>query len=177
MPVLSVGLAVGALAVSAAGVGVSYAASKANQKAQETIVQNQQVAEDARQKQLNLDATRRKREIIRQSIAARSMALTQTTAQKAQYGSALPGAYGSISGRTGVNTLGVGQNQELGNTIFGANQGVLSGYRQAAAAGSLGALGGGMTSLGGAVLNNLGAITKIGTYVSTPAGAQGGGMS
>jgi hypothetical protein len=169
-------IAAASLAVAATGAVVSYQGAKANaaatKAASDAQIKGQQESEALRQKQLNLDATRRKREIMRASVAARSAALAQTTAQGAGApgGSALAGAYGSIAGRTGVNTLGVSQNQEIGNSMFDVHQQQLASYQQAAASAAsaqgMMALGSGLSSMGGAALANAGTIGKVGTFLS-----------
>jgi uncharacterized membrane protein len=162
-------LVIGAIGLGIAGAGtyMQYQGQKKQAEAQEKAIGEQQKAEKARQQQLNLDAMRRKREIIRQSLAARAQALATVTAQGAsgQGGSQMGGATGSISGRTNVNMLGVSQNQELGNNIFAANQGMLSAYRQSAQAGAGVAMGAGLSSLGGALMKNNETIARIGTSV------------
>jgi hypothetical protein len=77
-----------------------------------------------KQRAVNLDATRRRQEMIRQGIAARSAALTVATAQGAagQGSSGLQGAYAQIAARTGVNVQGVTQQQRLAQELFGYNK-------------------------------------------------------
>src|SRR5262245_14983635 len=99
--------AVGGLALSA--VSMTQQAKYANEaaKANAAAIDQQKQAEAFRKQAMDLDATRRRREMIRNMIASNATAETVATAQGAQFGSALPGAYGGISGRTGVNELGV----------------------------------------------------------------------
>jgi hypothetical protein len=156
-------LAIAGLAVGAVGVGISYYSATQQASAQEDAIAAQQRAEALRKKQMNLDAMRRKREIVRASIAARSRALATTTAQGAGGGSALGGAYGGISGRTQTNLLGINQNQEIGLGMFDANMDMLSAYRSSAQAGAFGAMGAGLSTLGGALLKNNESIARVGT--------------
>jgi hypothetical protein len=156
-------IALAGLAVGAAGVGVqAYGAMKANKAQQQQIALEQQM-EAKRQQQLNLDAMRRKREIIRQGIAARGAALSTATAQGASYGTGLQGAYGNISGRENVNTLGVSQNQEIGNSMFGLNNQMLTAKSAQADAMTMASIGGGLGTLGGAIMRNAGSINNIGS--------------
>jgi len=173
MPAISTLIAVAGLAVAAGGAAISYSAAKSQSQANQSAIAAQQEAERQRQLQMNLDAARRKREIIRQSIAARSQALAVTTAQGAAGagGSSLAGAYGSIAGRTGANWLGVDQNQQIGNAIFSAHQDQLGAYQRAAAAGSMVALGQGLGSLGGAMVNNAGTFGKVGIWAGNQVGS------
>jgi hypothetical protein len=160
-------IALAGLAIGAAGVGVSmYGASQAA-KAQQQQIAIQQQQEAQRQKQLNLDAMRRKRDIIRQGILARGQALSTATSQGAQFGSGLAGAYGGIAGRTNVNTLGVSQNQEIGNAMFGLNNQALQASSDYASASALASFGNSLGSLGGAVLRNAGTISRVGNSVGS----------
>lgn len=89
-----------------------------------------------RQKQMNLDAARRKRDIIRQAQTATANAEAAAANSGALNSSGIEGARAGISGQAGVNTLGVSQNQEIGNSMFGlettrAAMGMLAGYQKA----------------------------------------------
>lgn len=173
MPAITTMIALASVAVAGAGVAMSMKAASANQEAQNTIISNQKAEQAAQTQQMNLDAMRRKREIVRQSLAARANSLATTTNQGASLGSGLAGAYGGISGRTGTNYLGTNQNQELGAEIGQAKLGILGGYQQAAAAQTMGAIGSGLTSLGGAALKNIGMIDKLGDYFTGGFGGLG----
>lgn len=168
MPAITTLIALAGLAIGATGAGISFASARANAAAQSQALTAQKQATQLQQQQMNLAATRQKREIIRQSVAARSAALSQTTAQGAAGpgGSSLQGAYGSIAGRTGTNYEGVDQNQQLGNSMFAARQAQLSAYQSAASAQSWGAIGSGLGSLGGAMISGASTFGKIGTFAS-----------
>lgn len=112
-------------------------------------------AEKLREQQMNLDAQRQKRDIVRNSILANSQAVSTATNQGAASGSALPGAYGQISGRAGDQTLAVDQNQEIGRGIFAANRASYSGSL-------ISDFGSGLTSLGNMFLQDAGTINKVG---------------
>ena len=98
-------------------------------------------AEKARQQQMQLDATRKRREVLRESIRARSMALSSASAQGAAESSGLQGGYGQIAGVSGRNIVSTNQDEALGNKVFKANQSY-------AKAGGLMALGQGIQSFG-----------------------------
>lgn len=161
---IEVAIAAAGLAISAAGAYTSYQGSKRQASGQEQAIAIQQKQEAARQRQMQLDATRRQREIIRQRLAFQAQAQATATAQGAGGGqtSAVPGATGQISGRTNVNLLGVQQNLAIGNEQFGYNRDLLSVYRSSARAGSQIALGQGISSLGGTLMANAGTIARIG---------------
>lgn len=93
-------------------------------------------ANDLRQKQMNLDAERRKRDIIRNAQVATAKAENSAANSGAINSSGIEGARAGISGQAGVNYLGVSQNQEIGNQMFGlenqrAQMGLMAGYQRA----------------------------------------------
>lgn len=98
-------------------------ADYANQESQisqkEIGVQQQQ--DQVRRSAMELSAGRQQTEQVRQNQMARSMALSSTTASGAQFGSALGGAYGSISGQTNTNLTGISQNLQFGERMFDLN--------------------------------------------------------
>lgn len=160
MPVAPL-IAVAAIATTAVGVGVSYMASRDAASAQQGMVEQQQKAEKVREQQMELDARRRKLEMIRNAQRTRAMSLSAATGQNAQLGSGLQGGYGQTSGMTGFNMLGVNQNLQFGRQLFDINQ-TMGQYQIAyAQAGSMSSLGSGLTSLGGAMMGNMGGMTSL----------------
>jgi hypothetical protein len=87
------------------------------QKAYEQSVK----AEGLRKQQMELDATRARRQIIRDAVRARSMSLTIANAQGAAQGSGLFGALAQITAESNRQGLGVAQNLGIGRGIFAAN--------------------------------------------------------
>lgn len=162
--------------IAIAGVGVAAYGMYENKKAGEAKVAAdreaaaaQAEAEALRKQQLGLDTLRRRREVLRQSVAARSASLATMTAQgAANEGSSAPGgSFGGISGRLGVDIGGINQNYELGGGIFDSHQNQLAAYSRAAEAQGRMAFGQGLTSLGGSLVSNAGTIGKVGTYAAT----------
>lgn len=140
--------------------------------------------DDVRQTAMRLDASRRKREIIREAIVAHSVALTTATGQGAGQSSAIEGAYAQIRGRQGVNTLGINQQLEAGEQLFGLKRHESIAYREAArtlnqiegaqpmapfappnTTGT--ALGAGAFSAGSALSKSGGTFDKVGSYLSS----------
>lgn len=103
-------------------------------------------AEKLRQRQMNLEAMRKKREIVREGVRARAEALSNATAQGGAEGTGLQGGIAQITAQTNRNVLANEQDRIIGNKVFKAN-------RQYAAAGGLMALGQGISSLGSAFGN------------------------
>lgn len=206
MPAISTLIAVGGLALAAGGAYESYSAAQEHNSAQQQqlaanqehanltnasalkvqgdnvkAVEAQQNVEKISQEQMNLDATRRQREIIRSSVVANSQAVSAETNAGAAGpgGSTVSGIQGNIAGRTGVNLLGVTQNQEAGNAIFGFHQDQLNAYKQAAldgfvpataqfpdSSGTTAAIGAGLSSLGGGLVKSEGTIGRVTNYFS-----------
>jgi hypothetical protein len=136
------------LIISAIGLGV------------QTIGQIQQTkamkqAEAQRQKQANLEATRQRRDIVRNAIMARSTAVSNAANQGAQYGSGLPGGIGQIEGRAGNQQVASEQNQEIGNNIFAANKKYYN-------ASVLTDIGGGLSSLGNMFMSQAATFQRVG---------------
>lgn len=102
------------------GTGVqAYGAMQANKGAKK--------AEELRMRQMNLEAARERRQVVRQSVIARSEALSNATAQGAQGGSGLQGGFGQIANQQGQNTTAINQGQEIGMGMFAANKQISTG--------------------------------------------------
>ena len=143
------------LAASVAGAAI---ASNGAQQANRASAR----AEALREKQMNIEAARQRRQVIRNMLRARSAALVSATAQGAGGGSGLPGGYGAITQQSGENMLGINQGTEIGAGIFSAN-------RDASGAQSMVSFGNGLSSLGGATVQNSETIGRIGTYFTNGA--------
>jgi hypothetical protein len=149
LPAISTVISGIALASTAAGTALGYVGQQKAQKGQEK-------AEKTREQAMNLDANRQRRRMIRESMAARSLALSNATSQGAQAGSGLQGGYGQISGQTNTNIQGVNQQQQLGAQLFSAN-------RQQVSGNSMSNFGSGLRALGSDLYNSAGSIDRIGT--------------
>lgn len=80
-----------------------------------------QKAEKLRQQQMNLEASRQRRQTIREAVSARASALVQGQAQGAGNSSGLAGGMGQITAQGASNIQGINQGQEIGNAMFRAN--------------------------------------------------------
>lgn len=156
-----------AVGLAAAGYGAykQYQGSKEVAAATRDAANINKNTEQLRQQQMNLDATRRRREVVRQALAARAASLAAVTFKGAggDGSSALGGAYGGISGQSNVNDVGIRQNQSLGNSIFSNNASLQDVYYREAAAKSQVATGQALSSFGGAMLSNMETIGRVGT--------------
>lgn len=140
-------LMIGALALGAAGTGIQMIGAQ-----QQAGIARQQEAQ--RRRAMELDARRRQMEVLRNMQRAQAMALVTNTAQGAQYGSNLMGAYGQIAGVGGTNQSGILQNLEIGRNMFDLNA-------QMSDAQSFSAMGKGFQSLGGQLFNAMGAMGRL----------------
>lgn len=147
--------------IGVVGLGISAAGTVAGVSGQMQQARASKKAEALRQRQMNLDAQRQKRDLIRRAAVATATTEAAATAQGASGGSALQGALGQIGGSTGRAVTAVNQNQEIGNGIFEAN-------KDYAAGGGLASLGSGISTLGGALVSNAGVFGKI--FAPNPAG-------
>lgn len=122
-----------------------------------TIKQGQAMkkAEQLRKKQMDLDATRRRREIVRQATIARSTALANATASGSAQGSGLQGGQASITANAGNQIVQTNQAQEIGAGIFSANA-------QAAQYGTIASVGQGLGNLGNSMFNNYPVYKQLG---------------
>lgn len=173
MPAISTMVAVAGLAVAGTGAVMNYQNTKKNAQ-QQSAYQSQALAEqqhqdELRKQQMNLDAMRRQRATLRASLQARAQARTTAVTQGAQFGSVLAGAYGGIAGQTDNQLTSIEQGKELGTEMFASNTRLSGIYRQSAMASadaaSNSALYGGLTSLGGAMMNSSNTIDSVGTWL------------
>ena len=71
------------LAMGAIGLGLQAAGTMATMEGNRQAAAASKRAEDLRQKQMNLESMRQRRQVIRNAVRARSMALSGATAQGA----------------------------------------------------------------------------------------------
>jgi hypothetical protein len=145
-----------------AGVGAAtsiFGAISGN-SANQAALEAQQRAEAIRQQAAAADQERKRRQAIRQGIIQRSQALSREVAQGANESSAAPGASGQISQETSFNIAGINQAAYFGTALYGANQDLLAARSAQANADTIGNIGKGLSSLGGATISNLGAINN-----------------
>src|SRR5215831_12288664 len=75
----------------------------------------EQQQDTVRQNAMHMQAQRMGLQQVRLQQAARAQALASGTNQGEQYGSALGGAYGSISGQIGTNLSGISNSLQFGD--------------------------------------------------------------
>lgn len=136
-----------------------------NAKSQKKVAAASRRAESARLRQMNLETQRKQRDIFRQQMRARSVALANTTNQgaSAEGSSALPGGFGQISGEGGRQSLALAENQAIGSEIFSAHAAMASAQGDAAT-------WQGVSSIGQNIFAHSQAIGRIGNTMATGEG-------
>lgn len=104
-------------------------------------------AEKLRSRMMQLEAMRKRRELIREGVVANATAKSNATAQGAGEGSALQGGIAQITNQQNRNVLASRQDEELGKGVFKAN----AAY---AKAGGLISIGQGLSQLSSAFSGN-----------------------
>jgi hypothetical protein len=153
---------VASLALTAIGTGLQVHGAMEGAEAAKESIAAQQRAERARQQGLEIEKNRQRRNDIRAGIIARSQALSSATSRGVEDSSILGGAYGQIAGQTAFNVAGANLQQGLGNELFAASRQGLAAQEHAASAGTIGAFGQGISSLGSAVGSRVGDIYRLG---------------
>ena len=88
----------------------------------DSTVANLATQENAlRQQQMNVEATRRTRDVIRNAQTATAQSEATAYSQGAGNSSSLEGVRGSISGTAGTNIQGIEWNREISNAMFTLN--------------------------------------------------------
>ena len=100
-------------------------------------------AEKLRMRMMQLEAMRKRREIVREGVIAKAQATSNASAQGAGEGSALAGGLAQVTNQTNRGILASYQDQTLGEKVFKANA-------QYAKAGGMISIGQGISSLGSA---------------------------
>jgi hypothetical protein len=137
-----------------------FISTSASLTAAEETRQASTKAENTREQQMQLEGQRRRRGAVREALMARSMSLSAGVSQGAQYGTSVASGMGGAMSAGKENLQTVNSSEILGSRMFGYNRD----YANAAARGQVGAaIGAGISSLGGAIINNAGSIQQLGT--------------
>jgi len=143
--------------IAAVGVAAGVAGTVMQMRAAKRSEAAQRRAESIREAQSNLESRREKRSVARQALIARASALSNAEAQGAMGGSGIEGGLAQIGAQGRQTGAAINQNMQLGAGMFAAN-------RDIASANSAAAFGSGISSLGGALVNNAGTLGRIGNY-------------
>lgn len=120
------------MAAAAITLGSTLVGGFMQMKGEKKQIEAQKKAEKLRERQMNLQAMRERREVIRQATLARSTALATATSQGAAApgSSGLGGAYGQIAGEANRQKVSINQNEQIGSGIFAANRQYFQGSQQ-----------------------------------------------
>lgn len=139
-------------------VGTFVSASAAITQAEETK-RASIAAENARRQQMQLDANRRRRQAVRESLVARATALSVGTNQGAGQGTGVAGAMAQATATGRQNVQTTNSAEVLGNRVFDAN----IAYAEAVAKGQKAmAFGSLISSIGGALTSSAGTLGSLG---------------
>lgn len=167
-----VGMAVGAavgLGLSAWGMFTNYENAKESSQRQNQIqtamaqIETQQ--DDVRRKAMELDASRRSMEIMRNMQRARSLAVIRATTQGAGLGSGIGGGVAQVQQQASWELSGINDNTLFGRSMFSLNaqlnQQKLLMAQSSAESQTNAALGQGLQQAGSSILGSLGPIDRL----------------
>lgn len=162
-----------AVGLSVIGAGISmFGASSAN-SAQKNIAKLEMQAEEQRKKAMELDASRRRMEVLRAGQQASSLAVSRAANQGASSSTGIFGGLAQIAGRTGFNTLGIDQNLMIGRNMFGINQKISQQKMELADAQMWSSIGSSISGVGSSIMGNLGGISRLSGGYNAPGGGYG----
>ncbi|SRR6266550_3064422 len=156
------------LATQSAGQLTSMFGAHAANAAQRRDIGLERQVEGQRRQAMELDANRRRLETYRVAQRMRATALTTASSQGAQQGSGLAGAYGQIGGQSGVNLLGLNQNTQIGENIFGLNSQISDTKIAQANAQQTMQLGSGISSFGSSLMGASQAFGRLNSGFAGP---------
>lgn len=151
------GAASGAGIAGGVGTALSIGGTALQVKGQLDASRAAKDAETLRQGQMNVEAERQKRQVIRQSLIARGEAMNTAAAQGATEGSGIAGGTAQIAAQANENIGAINTSQGFGNAMFGVN-------RRATNASTMASMGQGLSSLGGALFKNQEPIGRLSAY-------------
>lgn len=115
-----------------------------------------------KQNQMALNSRRSLLEIARNTQRMRAQAVQAGVSQGAQFGSGLQGGLAQIQAQGAYSSLGVNQNLEIGQKIFGLNDAISDVKMQMSDVRTSLADNQGWASLGGSIMSNAGTIGSLG---------------
>lgn len=162
MDPISAGLNVVGLGMQLYGMfGGASASSKASDISHAIAEDEKQINAQKYQQMIN-DSQRRQLEIFRNAQRQRSMATAAAVNQGASSGSGLQGGLAGVSNMSYFNSLGVSQNLEIGQNIFGLNNDISDKKAQMADVQGEQAMYQGIASLGGSMMKSSGTFGALG---------------
>ena len=128
-------------------------------------------AERIRHRQMRLDFMRQRREVIRQSLVARSTLIAESVAKGAEGDSSVTTGLAGVATQQGRSMSENKQNESLGDSLFKANMDYFrAGGKIAQGQGQV-AMGQGISNIGAAFGNSIGPISRLGSLATGGSGA------
>lgn len=161
MPALTTVAAVAGVGLMGAGLFGSSDAAKRAAAEQKAIAADQMKIEEQKRMAMELDSRRRELEVFRNVQRAKSMALTNATLQGAGSGSGLQGGYAQQTASGAENLESIHQNLMIGRQIGDLNNDISKHKMALADISADASFYSGLSSMGGALLGNVGNIGKM----------------
>lgn len=127
------------------------------------IAANEEAINEQREQQMVLNARRSQLEVYRNTQRARAQGLAAATNQGAQYGSGISGGQAQASAQGAFNSLGISQNTQIGQNIFGLTNNIDTLQGQLAVMTGKAATYSGVAALGGDVSRASGQVGQLGS--------------
>lgn len=167
MGITGIAAAVG-IASGIAGTATSIVGASAQGDAQQQMLGIQAKEQQQRQNLFEIEQQRKRVEDLRNAQTASSTARSRAVNQGAQFGSGLLGGLAQVQGESNYNLLGIQQNTQIGENMFGLDQQLTQAKIASAQASTMQSIGGSLTSFGGAVVNSMGNIGKLTSGFGSP---------
>jgi hypothetical protein len=165
------------LAIGAVGLGLSlfggisgFGDAQKSSQIQGEIVAQEREANMQRQQAMVLSARRQSTEIMRQNQRQQSLAQSRATNQGAQFGSGLQGGLAQVQDQSNYNALGIDQNLEIGQNIFGIDNKISGLKGQLSNSQSNQATDSSIATLGGQIMGAAGPASRFVTGFGSSSG-------
>src|SRR5690606_31402121 len=145
----NLGAVAGGISAAAGVAGTVMQAVGANKMADA-----QERAERVRQTQMDLEAQREKRAMVRRAVITRAQVQNAAGATDQPNSTGLQGGLGNITSQTGQNIQGVNTGQQLGQAMFGINRQISSGQ-------TLASIGGAVSGIGNQIASNFETFNRV----------------
>lgn len=159
------------LGIAAVGLGMSlFGGISASEQASKQAQINQQINADEvkvnqqRQQAMVLDASRRQMETFRNTQRARAAGLVAATSQGVNKGSGLAGGQAQATDQGLFNSLGISQNLQIGQNIFGLDNQISGLKSQISASQSSQMTDSAISSFGGDIMKNASTLGNAAKY-------------
>lgn len=156
------------IGIGAVGLGMQiFGGISASEKANEASAIQQQISgleigvNDQRRNAMELSGRRQQMEVFRNNQRQRAMATNSAVNQGAMFGSGLQGGLAQVQDQSGVNSLGINQNLEIGRNIFGLNDQITSAKAQLSSVQTQMGQDQGIASMGGNITRSAGMLGQM----------------